>query len=456
MSWSIELYPGEITVNRDERQRRELLDIDNLAQSIKLRGQLQPVVITRDHVLVAGERRYTAVEKLGDRPLRCVYTDELDAVELQAIELEENMKRLDLEWQDRCEAIMKYHEFKQKHNSAWSNADTARALVMSDSQVFRHLLVAAEMRAGNQMVKEALKFTTAVGIAERKLQRQESSETEQLLAMAAAKPKPTPAKPKASTQTDLEDAIAETEIDHDLDVIATLESSKATGYILNEDFKYWAEHYSGPKFNLIHCDFPYGVGMHKSDQGSGDAHGTYEDTPEIYWSLIDTLLNNLDNFCAPSAHLLFWFSMDFYEETYALLSKHFKVSRFPLIWYKSDNSGILPDPNRGPRRVYETAFFASRGDRKIVRPVSNVVAAGVTRGRHMSEKSQEVLRHFFKMVVDEHSAVLDPTCGSGSAIRAAAASGAGRYLGLEINPEFAKLADETLFDFLKELENAQA
>jgi nucleoside-diphosphate-sugar epimerase len=36
MPWSIELYPAEITVNRDERQRRELIDIDNLAASIAL------------------------------------------------------------------------------------------------------------------------------------------------------------------------------------------------------------------------------------------------------------------------------------------------------------------------------------------------------------------------------------------------------------------------------------
>jgi DNA modification methylase len=60
------------------------------------------------------------------------------------------------------------------------------------------------------------------------------------------------------------------------------------------------------------------------------------------------------------------------------------------------------------------------------------------------------------MVVDEHSAVLDPTCGSGSAIRAAANAGAGRFLGLEINPEFAQLADEALSDFLKEQENAKS
>lgn len=73
----------------------------------------------------------------------------------------------------------------------------------------------------------------------------------------------------------------------------------------------------------------------------------------------------------------------------------------------------------------------------------------------MSEKPQAVLNHFLRMVVDEHSAVLDPTAGSGSAIRAAITSGATRYLGLEINSEFANTADETLKRFLEERENEQ-
>jgi ParB/RepB/Spo0J family partition protein len=455
MSWSVELWPGEITVNRDERQRRELSDIDSLAASIKLRGQLQPIVITRDHVLVAGERRYTAIAKLEDRPIRCVYVEELDPTELRAIELEENMKRLDLDWRDRCKAILEYHEFKLKTSKDWSQADTAKMLILSDRTISQHIAVARELLAGNQMIIDSPKFSTARGIVERKNMRQADTETTQLLAMASAKPKSTPVI-VAPGETVFARELSETEIDPDLEILADIESSKTTGYVLNEDFRFWAENYSGPKFNLIHCDFPYGINMQRSDQSSGDSHGTYEDTPEVYWALIDSLINHLDNFCTPSAHLIFWFSMEFYHETYELLSQKFKVSKFPLIWYKSDNSGILPDPNRGPRRVYETAFFASRGDRKIVRPISNLVAANLTRGRHMSEKSQEALQHFFKMVVDEHSAVLDPTCGSGSAIRAAANAGAGRFLGLEINPEFAQLADEALSDFLKEQENAKS
>lgn len=431
-AWARLVEIDSIVINRDERQRKDIVT-DDLEDSLARRGQLQPIVITRDLVLVAGERRTTAAKKLGWTHLKAVFTDEIDPGELQALELEENIKRLDLPWRDNCLAVLTYHEYRSANSSEWTNQATAEALGLSKATVSDQLAVAREIRKGNSMVKDAPKMSTAVGIVRRSNERKEAAETSQLLSMVS--------KPAVSTSSPEEALTAS--------ILEDLEAS-GTGYILNENFTQWAMEYSGPKFNLIHCDFPYGVGMHDSDQGSGDAYGTYEDTPEIYWSLIDTLLNNLDNFAEPQAHLLFWFSMDYYQDTFERLSSKFVVNRFPLVWVKTDNSGILPDANRGPRRTYETAFLASRGDRKIVRSVSNHVGSPIQRGRHMSEKPQAVLGHFFRMLVDEHSSVLDPTCGSGSAIRAAITAGADRYLGLELNTEFADYADETLKRFLEE------
>jgi len=432
--WAKLVETSAITINRENRQRRDFTTED-LEESFPKRGQLQPIVITRDFQLIAGERRLTAAIKLGWSHVKAVFSDEIDPGELQALELEENVKRKDLSWKDHAMAIYNYHQHRLSLNPEWTMKATSDSLGFSPSTIENHMTVAKELINANPLVKEAPKMSTALGIAKRVNERRTAAETSQLLAFAAPKPAP-----KVSTG--------------DLEVDAVLEdlenSTEGTGFILNDNFSDWAREYSGPKFNLIHCDFPYGVGMDKSDQGSGDSYGTYEDTPEIYWNLVDTLLNNLDNFCDPSAHLIFWFSMDFYQQTYDRLSSAFSVNKFPLIWYKNDNSGILPDPNRGPRRVYETAFLASRGDRKIVRAVSNTVASPIQRGQHMSEKPQLVLGHFFRMLVDEHSAVLDPTCGSGSAIRAAVTAGASRYLGLELNTEFANAADETLARFLEE------
>lgn len=428
LPWSAILNEREITVRRSDRQRKELTGIEELASSILRRGQLQPVVVTRDHVLVAGERRLTAIRHAKLRQVKVVYSDEVRPSELQALELEENIKRVDLPWKDNCEAVARYHDLRSADDTDWTMAKTASYLGLSPAEVSQRIAVAKELRIGNPLVVAAPKLSTAKGVVSRQIERREAAETSQLVSLIT---------PKSISKG----------------IVPPETKPSGSGYILNTDFLTWAETYDGPRFNLIHCDFPYGVGMHKSEQGSGASYGKYADTPEIYWNLLGGFMANLDRFCEDSAHLIFWFSMDYYEETRRKLGdllnadgterrNPWKVNRFPLVWWKSDGSGILPDPNRGPRRNYETAFFAARGDRKIVKPVANAIDSPIQRGRHMSEKPQRVLRHFFRMLVDSHSSLLDPTCGSGSAIRAAIASGAGRYLGLEINKDFADHADE--------------
>ena len=140
---------------------------------------------------------------------------------------------------------------------------------------------------------------------------------------------------------------------------------------------------------------------------------------------------------------MFWFSMEYYEYTYdALDAAGFKVLRHPLIWLRSDNTGILSDPRRQPRRRYESAFRATRGDRHLVTPVANAFSSPSTKTIHMSEKPKPVLHHFFRLFVDEFSRVLDPTCGSANALMVAEEIGAKEVLGLEMDEGFYELARE--------------
>jgi DNA modification methylase len=77
---------------------------------------------------------------------------------------------------------------------------------------------------------------------------------------------------------------------------------------------------------------------------------------------------------------------------------------------------------------------------KLFRRLLTHTQAPTVRDRHMSEKPEPMLRHFFRMLVDDNSLVLDPTCGSGSAIRAAESLGAKIAIGLEINEEYTQRA----------------
>jgi DNA modification methylase len=138
--------------------------------------------------------------------------------------------------------------------------------------------------------------------------------------------------------------------------------------------------------------------------------------------------------------------MQYYETTIKLLemTAGLTVNPYPLVWLKSDNAGIAPDPRRTPRQIYETALLCHRGERPIVRIVANAVAHPTEKSLHPSTKPEPVLQHFFTMLVDNTTRILDPTCGSGTALRVAEALGAEFVYGLDVDAEHVDNASVAL------------
>lgn len=430
-SGNFSLVPvAEIVVDRENRQRRELTGIEELAESIRKNGLINPIVVTQDMLLVAGERRLTAHKHLGFDTIAVQFAEDLSEEELQILELEENIRRVDLSWQDLVRSVAKFDQLKRQENENWSAEDTAEELNMSRSNVQRYTLVNQFMEEGVKEVLEAPKLSQAANFAQRAQERRKTSGMRELFSLPAA-PRITPAEVNAAVEAEAEAPMPA--------------APRRFADILNEDFSRWAQKIQDRPFNLIHCDFPYGVNAGDTKGQSGAAaFGHYNDKPEIYFDLISTFLKYQDNFIGPSAHMIFWYSLDFHHETIELFRERgWRVNPFPLIWDKG-NTGILPDANRGPRRVYETALFMTRGDRKIVRAVGNLASAQVVKEHHVSEKPKKMLEHFLRMLVDETSRVLDPTCGSGNAIAVAEQLGADFSLGLELNPDFAARARQNL------------
>lgn len=404
---------SSVIINRGDRQRRELTGIDELAESIHRIGLINPIVVSPDGILVAGERRLTACTQLGWTSIPVQFTTDLSEYELQCIELEENVKRVDLPWQDQCLAIDRFHKLKLTNEPDWSQEKTAAAIGLDRSWVGRHIAVAEEIQAGNEKVATADKFSVARNIVERNNERK-----------------------KTSTLSNVETAISTT-----LGVVPASEAEKPPVPILNVDFHQFQAEYEGPRYNLIHCDFPYGINVADAPRQNSAICDHYEDSADIYWSLLDRLAFSMANLVAESAHLIFWFSMEKYQMTMeALEGMGWSVNPFPLIWHKSDNAGIAPDPQRGPRRTYETAFFAIRGDRKLTQAGAKSNSFSFPGNRadaiHISEKPREVLRHFLSMVCDEYSLIFDPTCGSGNSLKVGLELKANAALGLELSEEF--------------------
>ena len=88
-------------------------DINELAESIKLNGLLQPLTVKADndrYVLIAGERRLRALRSLGYTAAPCIILDVTDR-NSAVLALVENIQRKDLHFFDEAEALSKLLDF---------------------------------------------------------------------------------------------------------------------------------------------------------------------------------------------------------------------------------------------------------------------------------------------------------------------------------------------------------
>jgi ParB family chromosome partitioning protein len=107
------LFISDIVANPDQPRRHfDEAAIDELANSIRQFGILQPLVVTPDgdkHIIIAGERRFRAAQKAGvDRVPALVRTSqELERLEIGLVE---NVQRVDLSPLEQALSIARLHE----------------------------------------------------------------------------------------------------------------------------------------------------------------------------------------------------------------------------------------------------------------------------------------------------------------------------------------------------------
>jgi ParB family chromosome partitioning protein len=94
------------------RIRRELGDIEALAESLKQYGQISPVVINGKNILIAGGRRLEAAKLLGWQEINAVIIETSDKLEQLELEVEENKHRKDFNEKETADALRKIKKMK--------------------------------------------------------------------------------------------------------------------------------------------------------------------------------------------------------------------------------------------------------------------------------------------------------------------------------------------------------
>ncbi len=95
------------------RARKDIQEIEELADSIQRHGLLNPIIIDENNVLIAGERRLRAMKFLGRNQIDANIVSVKNAAEALEIEIEENTQRQNFSDEELRRAYTKLNRIQQ-------------------------------------------------------------------------------------------------------------------------------------------------------------------------------------------------------------------------------------------------------------------------------------------------------------------------------------------------------
>jgi ParB family chromosome partitioning protein len=95
-----------------KRIRKDMGDIEGLAESLKRFGQITPIVISKKNTLIAGGRRLEAAKYLGWRTINAIISETSDELARLELEVEENVQRRDFTMEEVAEATRKIYRLQ--------------------------------------------------------------------------------------------------------------------------------------------------------------------------------------------------------------------------------------------------------------------------------------------------------------------------------------------------------
>ena len=398
----------EIILGDRQRKHIDRERIKELANSIAGKGLFHAVVCVEEAEklrLVAGERRLRAIRYLFERgtpymhdgsfipkgkiPYILVNSD-LDAIQLREAELEENLIRVDISWQDKVDALDELHELRLAQNPKQTIADTAREISnaapaqrgsskpQAEREIHQARMVAGHL--DDPEVANAKSISQAAGIVGRKMEAE--------LALELMK--------RGKQRT-----VRHTLIHGDFTNMATYERFPGN-------------------FSCIIADPPYGIGADKFGDAAQLVH-TYKDTKTGALALAKAIFIHGQALTLNEAHLYMFCDIEHFTFLRDMgNAMGWTTWRTPLIWRKTSSSAHAPQLNRGFRRSYELILFASKGGKPFSQVYSDIIDAASPRDKDVAaQKPTELYETLLKRSCLPGDKVLDPCCGSGTIFKAA-------------------------------------
>lgn len=481
-----------------DRLRKDFGDIDGLAQSIKDVGLINPLTIDTKYMLLAGERRFRAVTQLGWTEVPCVLRETENCRTLsRMIELEENVRRKDMNWKEHVCAVAEIH--KERTHEAhlegerWAQRHTGILLGLSDGKVDYCLMMAEFLRIPEHPVHAALSLREAFRIlmrekedAEKRIQVAASlsavaMEPDQNGLAVAHLAVSAPTEPVGSELPDLEKNLLYDKDDPRFApksaemVEPDAEQCIACGgmgkntrdevcrichgqpvaiksgnfhiplsrMLFRGDSLQWLREAKPESIDHIVADPPYAIDvsmMQQDAQGLKNVELTAaEHQVKENQELLALFMPLAYKVLKPGGFCVLWCDNMMWHDLYDWgIVDGFKVQRWPLVWVKT-GACMNSAPGYNFTKATEFAIVMRKGNATLAefRPLNYILEGGADKAlfSHPFAKPIKIIDWIIRGIAHPGQSILDPFMGSGTTIHAAIKCGCSP-IGIEINELF--------------------
>jgi DNA modification methylase len=441
-----EIPLADITVG--ERFRKDLGKIDDFAAAIKSRGYLlQPLIVDKDLNLLGGGRRYAATKSLGWQtvPVRIVDGD-MDDLTRREIELEENVLRLELAWQERSKLTLEIDRlYKLKYGQARVGRPTGTVLIGGIGK--GHLGAKGTNTIDDSITRQDGWSSTANtaelrGVSRSTVQRDlELAYAMEVMPSLADEDNQTNALRKKARL--IEDIERELLLRQRKNSIRRLDScvlqGDATQLILSLETH---------SVDCVITDPPYGDDV----LPFGQPHRTekeFDDSPESTLALLRSIGPELRRVLKPSGHLYAFFGPKLWQQSIDIWrNSGFDVRKIIGIWHKTGGATGTVNWDFDFAPDWEPFLLAHNGERRLANKHSATFAHNPDLGMsrfHANQKPIGLIREFLELSSDRDDLVLDPFGGSGSVALACQQLNR-RFITFELSERMCQIIRQRLTD----------
>jgi ParB/RepB/Spo0J family partition protein len=427
-----------------ERFREDFGDIEELKDSIRDKGIIQPITVDSNYTLLAGGRRYRAATELGLPTIPALIREFVDEVDSREIELMENLHRKDFTWAEKAKLTARIDAlFREKNNGNWSIRKTAEVSDSSKSAVARELELARAIEA----VPELAEFKTA----DEALKVLKKMEEQAVVAELHARQKQ-----RLADEGRADAKVVGGQLEAGLRTLLKLADKN---YIVSDVFAGMSGLKDNGHINLIECDPPYGIDLN-SQKGSADSavstvHSYEEVARDEYPGFLKRLATELYRVAGKDCWLVFWYGPTWHHQVLTSLREAgWQVDEIPAIWAKPQGQTLQPELYFA--RGYEPFFLCRKGKPLMIERgrlnVFNFSPVPPKQKYHPTQRPLELIEHIFSCLAAGRANVFVPFLGSGASLLACynlGFTGFGFDLNGEYKPKFmleAEAQARKLFD----------